>query len=94
MCDQTGNWSYTATFSDGRPGTSGSFECVTSAGAGGKFAALSSDPLWFNRKGTDNDLIRSLHVGDRFFARNWDDPLDPNDGNKRTVFLNWAQQLG
>ena len=33
-------------------------------------------------------------MGDRFFARNWDDPLNPNDGNKRTAFLNWAQQQG
>jgi len=93
MCDQAGTWTYTATFTDGRPGTSGSFECVDSS-AEGMFVAHSANPLWFDRKGTDDDLIRSFHVGDRFFALNWDDPLNPNDGNKRTAFLNWAQQQG
>jgi hypothetical protein len=39
-------------------------------------------------------LIRSLHVGDRFFARNWDDPRDDADGNPRRAFLEWAQRQG
>ena len=39
-------------------------------------------------------MFRSFHVGDRFFASNWDDPFDDNDGNKRTEFLNWLQGQG
>lgn len=93
MCDQTGPWTYVSTFSDGTPGTSGSFECINSDGEG-KFARNASNPLWFDRKGSGPDLIRSFHVGDRFFALNWDDPMNPDDGNERSVFLDWAQQQG
>lgn len=32
-------------------------------------------------------MIRALHIGDRFFAKNWDDA-------KRNAFLDWAQQQG
>jgi hypothetical protein len=92
MPDQIGTWQYTLTFSDGAPGMSGSFECVPSAGgdapaAPGMLAADESNPLWFGFKGGAHVLIRSLHVGDRFFADNWPE-------EKRTAFLDWAQNQG
>ncbi|HWN09831.1 MAG TPA: DUF5060 domain-containing protein, partial [Pyrinomonadaceae bacterium] len=93
MCDRLGTWSYSARFSDGTSGGSGSFECLNSS-ADGRFSDYLPNPLWFGRSGSPPELVRSFHVGDRFFASNWDDPQNPNDGNKRTAFLNWAQQQG
>jgi hypothetical protein len=93
ICDQPGAWSYSASFSDGSPGVSGRFDCVAST-IPGMLAADETNPMWFGFKGGQHILVRSFHVGDRFFASNWDDPADPNDGNKRTVFLDWAQQQG
>ena len=53
-----------------------------------------TNPLWFGYKGGNHVLLRSFHVGDRFFAINWDDPANPNDGNLRALFLDWAQAQG
>jgi hypothetical protein len=46
-----------------------------------------SDPLWFGFAGGEHVLIRSLHVGDCFFADNFPDA-------ERTAFLDWAQDQG
>jgi len=93
MPDQLGEWAYTARFSDGSPGVSGTFNCVESD-LPGLVGAYEANPIWFGFKGGGPLLIRSLHCGDRFFARNWDDPPDPNDGEKRKIFLDWAQAEG
>ena len=86
MPDQIGRWQYKAQFSDGTPGTSGSFQCVESD-IRGMISKDESNPLWFGFKGGKHALIRSLHVGDRFFAANWSD-------TNRTRFLDWAQDQG
>jgi hypothetical protein len=91
--DQPGQWRYAATFSDGRPGASGSFPCVDS-GLAGPIAVHAANPVWFGRAGGDALLVRGLHVGDRFFARNWDDPANETDGNRRSAFLDWAKAQG
>lgn len=93
MPDQLGTWKYMAEFSDGTHTVNGSFNCVESdvPGLVGPYGANS---IWFGFKGGEPFLIRSLHCGDRFFAKNWDDPYDKNDGEKRKVFLNWAQSRG
>ena len=86
MPDQVGKWEYEAIFSDGAPGISGTFNCVDSEVPG----ALSEDelnPLWFGFKGGNHCLIRSLHVGDGFFASNCPD-------SRRREFLDWAQAQG
>jgi hypothetical protein len=64
----------------------GSFECVASD-LPGQISVHGANPQWFGWRGSDTALIRALHVGDRFFARNWDEA-------KRTAFLDWAQQQG
>lgn len=86
MPDQLGGWSYRATFSDGSPGTSGTFTCVPST-IPGMISRDEANPQWFGFRGGKHILIRSLHVGDRFFARNWPQP-------ERTTFLDWAQAQG
>src|SRR2546426_196843 len=86
MPDQTGAWSYSASFSDGAPGASGSFQCV-SGDIAGMISRDEGNPLWFGFKGGRHVLIRSFHVGDRFFAANW-------PAASRTAFLDWAQSQG
>jgi CubicO group peptidase (beta-lactamase class C family) len=86
MPDRIGTWKYDARFADGSAGKRGSFVCVASD-IPGMLAADETNPSWFGFKGGKHVLIRSLHVGDRFFARNW-------AGSKRRVFLNWAQGQG
>ena len=93
MPDHLGMWTYAASFSDGTPGVSGTFNCIESD-LPGLVGAYEPNPIWFGFKGGEPLLIRSLHCGDRFFAKNWDDPYDSNDGEKRTIFLDWAQNQG
>jgi hypothetical protein len=93
MPDQMGTWRYTAAFSDGARGGTGAFECVR-GDLPGMVAVHRENPVWFGHASGDALLIRGLHIGDRFFARNWDDAANPNDGEKRAAFLDWAQQQG
>lgn len=86
MPDRAGTWRYEATFSDGAPGASGSFECMPSD-APGMIDVHAANPIWFGRRGDGAVLLRGLHVGDRFFAANWPDA-------RRTAFLDWAQARG
>ncbi len=86
MPDRLGVWRYSATFSDGSRGASGSFTCVASD-LPGMISRDEHNPLWFGYKGGRHLLVRSFHVGDRFFAQNWPDA-------ERKTFLDWAQQQG
>lgn len=93
MPDAIGNWHYEAKFSDGAPGAVGSFACVESD-LPGQISVHAENPQWFGWRGGDAVLLRALHVGDRFFAQNWDDPGTSADGDKRAAFLDWAEQQG
>jgi hypothetical protein len=86
MPDRPGTWRYEARFSDGSPGASGSFTCVPSD-LPGMVAVDEANPQWFGYKGGKHVLVRSLHVGDRFFAATW-------DAARRATFLDWAQRQG
>ncbi len=86
MPGQLGTWHYEAQFSDGALGIEGSFECETS-GLPGMLTVDPDNPLWFGYSTGRPLLLRSLHVGDRFFADNWSDA-------KRTAFLDWAGKQG
>lgn len=86
MPDSTGTWQYRARFSDGAPGSCGSFECVPSD-LPGMFTSDEVNPMWFGFRGGRHLLVRSLHVGDRFFASNW-------ASGKRRAFLDWAERQG
>src|SRR5688500_2204300 len=63
------------------------------AGLPGPLGKDRSNPIWFGFRDGRQLLVRSFHVGDRFFAANWDDPVR-EDGEKRTAFLDWAQRHG
>jgi hypothetical protein len=86
MPDQLGTWQYEAVFSDGAPGIRGSFACVPSD-LPGMISQDAANPQWFGFRGGRHLLVRSFHVGDRFFAANWSSP-------KRAAFLDWAQGQG
>ena len=86
MPDRLGTWKYRAVFSDGSRETEGTFECIRSD-IPGMISVEQTNPIWFGYKGGGHVLVRSFHVGDRFFAENW--PV-----SKRRVFLDWFQKQG
>jgi hypothetical protein len=86
MPDQIGRWKYEAEFSDGVPGVSRVFQCVASD-IEGMISKDESNPIWFGYRGGGHILVRSFHVGDRFFAANWPD-------SDRCKFLDWAGRQG
>src|SRR5207247_273148 len=67
-------------------GVSGTFECVA-GDIPGMITKDETNPLWFGFSDGGHFLIRSFHVGDRFFATNW-------PSASRTAFLDWAQAQG
>ena len=86
MPDMLGSWKTSASFSDGQPGKSGSFNCVPSD-LPGNISQDEVNPIWFGYKGGNHMIMRSFHVGDRFFAANWPD-------SSRKAFLDWVQKQG
>jgi len=86
MPDRIGTWKYDAAFSDGSAGISGTFECVRSD-IPGMVSVDQTNPHWFGYKGGEHFLVRSFHVGDRFFAENW-------PAIKRKTFLDWLETQG
>lgn len=89
--DLPGIWQYNASFSDQYKSLTGVFRCILSERPG--FVGKNDfNPFWMGKAGSPKTLFRCFHVGDRFFAGNWDDPLNPDDGNARTAFLDWLQQ--
>ena len=95
MPDRLGSWKYSATFSDGQPGKSGSYNCVPSD-LPGMISQDEVNPIWFGFKGGSHVLIRSFHVGDRFFAENTTNPHTGESwsATQRQVFLDWAEAQG
>lgn len=86
MPDQLGRWHYAAGFSDGSGVSTGSFDCVPSD-VPGVVDVYAPNPIWFGYRDDGPVLLRSLHVGDGFFARNF-------DADRRAAFLDWAEAQG
>jgi hypothetical protein len=61
MPDEVGSWSYTASFSDGAPGTNGGFECVA-GGIHGPLQVNRSNPLWFQHADGTAFYMRAFHL--------------------------------
>lgn len=94
MPDQLGIWNYTASFSDGSPGVSGSFTCVQSD-LPGMLTADEENPMWFGFKGGRHVLIRSFHAGDKFFSDSGNSKTgEAWSAALRSEFLDWAQAQG
>ncbi len=86
MPDMVGLWRYEAKFSDGEEGANGLFRCVGSD-IGGMVRAYANNERWFGHAAGGPLMVRSFHVGDRFFAENF----EPED---RRRFLDWAGSRG
>jgi hypothetical protein len=86
MPDTTGIWEYRASFSDGSGSAKGRFQCVDK-GFNGMPGIFNPNPIWFGDSYGEPFLVRSLHVGDRFFADNW-------NPKERETFLEWFQSEG
>ena len=89
--DQAGLWRYGVHFAgepDARLTAGGAFKVTAERIATpAPLAQLTGNPIWFGLAGGRPILLRSLHVGDRFFAANW-------PAEKRKAFLDWAQAQG
>jgi hypothetical protein len=93
--DAYGRWRYKMWFSD-QPEiilADSAFRCEPSD-LPGMVSKYPYNPFWLGYKSGNHELFRSFHVGDNFFADNWDDPGNLNDGEKRTEFLDWLQDQG
>ena len=86
LADQAGKWKYQARFSDDSDELEGSFICEESDSTG-RIHVYRQNPYWFAWRDNEAKLIRSLQIGDRFFASNYDS-LD------RRAFLDWVQEQG
>lgn len=91
--DEPGIWAFMAYFSGSTDTLTGYFGCMSDTDKG-RIGRNEFNPFWMNRNVKSKELFKSFHVGDRFFATNWDDPEDDTDGNKRTIFLDWLQKNG
>ncbi len=95
MPDKVGRWQWHARFTSGRGEASGAFYCIP-GDIPGLIGAYTKNPIWFAFAGNKPVLLRSLHVGDCFFA---DEPntMDPEkkwSSALRREFLDWAQAQG
>ncbi len=91
--DEYAEWTYEYWFTDDQKKTSGEFICIPTARTE-RVLKNAFNPFWLGQGRQPGTLYKSFHAGDRFFATNWDDPANPNDGNARTLFLDWAQKNG
>jgi hypothetical protein len=89
--DEPGRWEYTCMFTEYKTTQEGAFFCIDNNLGKGKIGKNKYNSFWMGRGFERKTQFRSFHVGDRFFAFNWDDPENQNDGNKRTLFLDWLQ---
>ena len=94
MPDETGIWEYEITASDSSMRQSGHFDCLPSDNPG-MISVYENNPVWFGFRGGKPILLRSLHVGDRFFASR-DNTLTGEvwNGSLRQDFLDWFQSQG
>jgi hypothetical protein len=86
MPNQTGRWEYKAWFSDGTPAGSGSFNVVPSP-LPGLIGPNVVNSTWFGFQSSAHEVIRGFHVGDRFFASNWQE-------EERKAFLDYIESQG
>lgn len=90
MPNKIGVWKYNAKFSDGSDAGSGKFECIESD-LKGPITEYTENPIWFGTQNGEPFLMRSFHVGDRFFAENWSNSTG-NNWAPRIKVLDWIQE--
>ena len=93
----TGEWKYTLNFTDRSNKLHGTLihkeilNKISTAtdlnSANGLLTQYAKNPIWFAKGEQNPILIRSFHVGDRFFASNW-------SKDERKAFLDWFEGQG
>ncbi len=87
MPNEPGLWDYRLKFSDeATPIRSGAFEAIE-GDTPGMISAFPSNPIWFGYSSGKGMLLRAFHVGDRFFADNF-------DAAQRIQVLDYLQDQG
>ncbi|MBI4605687.1 MAG: serine hydrolase [Planctomycetes bacterium] len=64
MPDELGEWRYACKFSDGAPGTSGTFRCVASGAGPGPLRADPENPRWFRFAGGSRKRLHGYYYLD------------------------------
>jgi Domain of unknown function (DUF5060)/Protein of unknown function (DUF4038)/Putative collagen-binding domain of a collagenase len=78
MPDEVGTWAYTAAFSDGRPGTTGSFTAVSAGAKPGPLRVDLQNPRWFVFANGQRFYLRGYYYSEAFTATDefWRSDLD------------------
>jgi hypothetical protein len=99
MPDELGTWHYAWSWSDGKPGGEGQFDCVSEGAGKGILRAYEKNPRWFAYNGTEPVWIKSYYeTGHGSIAQPFDwisanvyQPLVDRDYNHLQV--NWLLSL-
>jgi hypothetical protein len=98
MCVEIGTWRWSAVFSDGTPGGSGSFQCVRSS-LPGPLEVDKENPHWLKKANGEHFLPRWYYLRELLFTREgiWqrdiDNPLVKNGYNYVSVLTTQAEHL-
>ncbi len=78
MPDELGDWTYTASFSDGQPGATGAFAVVALGAMPGPLQVDASNPRWFVFANGDRFYPRGYYYSEAFSATDayWKNDLD------------------
>jgi len=91
--DEYGEWAYKYWFCDDGKKTPGKFGGITSDKPV-RVQKNAINPFWLGQGRQSKTWFKSFQAGDIFFAINWNKPEKLNDGNARTLFLDWVVKNG
>lgn len=63
LANDVGTWSYAYSWSDGKPGGTGTFEAVSDGAGPGVLRPYSGNPHWFAHEGDKPAFLKSYYVG-------------------------------
>jgi len=71
MPDEVGAWTYTLTFSDGQPGKSGRFQCITEGDKLGPWRQDPDNPYWFKTASGSHFLPVAMFANCEYTPMDW-----------------------
>jgi Domain of unknown function (DUF5060)/Putative collagen-binding domain of a collagenase/Protein of unknown function (DUF4038) len=98
MCIEVGSWQWSAAFTDGAPGSSGSFQCVRSS-LPGPLKVDKKNPHWLKKANGEHFLPRWYYLHEILFTKEgiWQKDIDNllvgNGYNMVTVLTTQAEHL-
>jgi hypothetical protein len=76
MPDEVGTWTFVLTFTDGSPGSSGSFECIANGAKPGPWKQDSANPRWLKTSLGDHFLPVTMLAVMQYTPIDWQDTID------------------